>query len=178
MQVETLPAPLAEASTPLPSAEPTDLSMVTAPLPSEECEQPTFHVMQPPLPTPTAVPMPIASVEATAVPVSTGTFTPLVAVPITSETPIAPNPNPTVVPAPAVKPTKRVCSSFRLKHVHNHILFQGSRSSQNHKQIARSPAKPPTLLARPSIGKPSPILPQPQKPTVFSNQMGKSIACL
>ena len=131
MQVESLPAPVPlsnisqplpppPASTPLPSVESADPPSVLVPLPSEECEQPTFHVMQPPPPPPPAISVSIAPVEPTAVPPSTGTFTQLVAVPITTETPIALNP--TVTPAPTVKPTKRVCTSFYSRHFNDTIL--------------------------------------------------------
>ncbi|CAF1040976.1 unnamed protein product [Adineta steineri] len=61
----------------------------------------------------------------------------------------------TLAPTAPIKQTKR-----------------GSRTSQNNEHISRSPAKPATLLPRPSIGKPSTILPQPtQKPVVLGNQM-------
>ncbi len=108
MQVESLPAPVVvpEVPQPLPppAPPPTEVSEpvnVSVPPASEEFEQPTFHVMQPPAP-----PVPIVPNESAAAPSST-TFTQLVAVPIASDTPIAPTT--TITPTPVAKQTKRVC---------------------------------------------------------------------
>ncbi|UJR30506.1 hypothetical protein I4U23_018037 [Adineta vaga] len=61
----------------------------------------------------------------------------------------------TLVPTVPIKPNKR-----------------GSRASQSNEQATRSPAKPATLLPRPSTGKPATILPQPiQKPVMINSPM-------
>jgi hypothetical protein len=122
MQVESLPAPvvLPEVSQPLlpppPSTEVSDPSNVSLPLPSEESEQPTFHVMQPP------PPVSIAPSESMVAPPST-TFTQLVAVPIASDTPVAPNATVTATATPTTKQTKRVCISLCSKQFNNTTTF-------------------------------------------------------
>ncbi|CAF0893202.1 unnamed protein product [Adineta ricciae] len=79
----------------------------------------------------------------------------------------------TLAPTAPIKQVKRVCITVSLNSNVNQIsIFKGSRASQNNEQACRSPAKPATLLPRPSIGKPSTILPQPaQKSVVLSNSM-------
>lgn len=79
----------------------------------------------------------------------------------------------TLAPTAPIKQVKRVCISVLLNsNVNQMSILKGSRASQNNEQASRSPAKPATLLPRPSIGKPSTILPQPtQKPVVLSNSM-------
>jgi hypothetical protein len=106
MQVESVPvsAALPEASLPPAPAPPLESSETTnVPLPSvsEDAEQPTFHVMQPP------PPIPIASSEPTIAPPPT-TYTQLIAVPITSDQPIAAS-APTTTTIATTKQTKRVC---------------------------------------------------------------------
>ncbi|CAF3979677.1 unnamed protein product [Rotaria sp. Silwood2] len=152
MQVESIPAstPLPEAPLPqpvAPSSEPSETTNAPLPPVSDDAEQPTFHIMQPP---PPAI---LASNEIAIAPAPT-TYTQLIAVPIASDQTITP----TTPTATTIKQTKR-----------------GSRSSHNNKQISRSPAKPATLLARPSTGKTSTILPQPQKAVLLGNQMAPLI---
>ncbi|CAF0913134.1 unnamed protein product [Rotaria sp. Silwood1] len=152
MQVESIPAstPLPEAPLPqpvAPSAEPSEITNVPLPPASDDAEQPTFHIMQPP---PPAI---VASNEVAIAP-APPTYTQLIAVPIASDQTITP----TTPTRTTIKQTKR-----------------GSRSSHNNKQISRSPAKPATLLARPSTGKTSTILPQPQKTVLLGNPMAPLI---
>lgn len=169
MQVESLPAPtivpvsetVQTAAPPTPPAEPISVPQSTA---SEESEQQTFHVMQPPQPTSVVLPPPpplsltsTESVEAS----TTTALIPLAPAPIASEQPIAPNTTTTTTTTTAVPTTAPTTKQTK----------RGSRASQNHKSINRSPGKPPLLLAKPSTGKPSPILPQPQKSVLVSNQM-------
>ncbi|CAF1206065.1 unnamed protein product [Rotaria sordida] len=149
MQVESIPVstPLPEAPLPqpiVPSSESSEITNVPLPPISDDTEQPTFHIMQPPPPA-TIAPNELAIAPAPP------TYTQLIAVPITSDQTITPTIQTTTA---TIKQTKR-----------------GSRSSHNNKQITRSPAKPATLLARPSTGKTSTILPQPQKTVVLGNQM-------
>lgn len=170
MQVESLPAssviPVPEtvqpAAPPTPPSEPISVPQSTV---SEESEQQTFHVMQPPQRTP----QPPPSTEPAETETSAA-LTPLVPVPIASEQPIVPNTTTTTTPATTTltttTPTPVPTSAPTTKQTK-----RGSRASQNHKPIHRSPGKPPLLLAKPSTGKPSPILPQPQKPVLVSNQM-------
>ena len=97
----TPPTVLPEASVPsLPAvgsgSEP--LETTTGPPPvTEETEQPTFHVMQPPIPTPVAPSEPAAAAPPT-------TYAQLIAVPIASDQPVV-----TTAPTAPVKQTKRVC---------------------------------------------------------------------
>ncbi len=103
MQVESVPVSTAlpETSTPAaPPLEPSETTNVPLPPVSEDVEQPTFHVMQPP---PSA---PVAPSELTVAPPPT-TYTQLIAVPITSDQPIAAS-----TPTPTAKQTKRVCVLF------------------------------------------------------------------
>ncbi len=117
MQVESVPAPTVVPETPQPPppilpSEPLEPPNVPLPLVSEESEQPTFHVMQPP------PPVAIAPSEPAVAPPPT-TYTQLIAVPIASEPPIAPNTTTT----PTNKQTKRVCISFRSIKFRNRISF-------------------------------------------------------
>ncbi|CAF3490015.1 unnamed protein product [Rotaria socialis] len=149
MQVESVPASasLSEAlisTLPVPPSESAEATNAPLSLTSEDTEKPTFHIMQPP---PPAAP-PIVSNEVPIAP-APPTYTQLVAVPIASDQSIT-----VTTPTATIKQTKR-----------------GSRASHINKQISRSPAKQATLLARPSTGKTSCILPQPQKTVLLSNQM-------
>ena len=102
MQVEPAPAPptvLPEASVPsLPAVGSEPLETTAGPPPvAEEAEQPTFHVMQPPIPTPVAPSEPAAAAPPT-------TYAQLIAVPIASDQPVV-----TTAPTAPVKQAKRVC---------------------------------------------------------------------
>jgi hypothetical protein len=101
MQVEPAPAPpavLPEASIPsLPAVGSEPLETTTGPPPVvEEAEPPTFHVMQPPIPTSVAPSEPAAP---------STTYAQLIAVPIASDQPVV-----TTAPTAPAKQAKRVCS--------------------------------------------------------------------
>ena len=142
MQVDPVPAPptvVPEASVPsLPTVGTEPMENTTEPLPvTGEAEQPTFHVMQPPVPTPTVSSEPVVAPPAT-------TYAQLIAVPIASDPAVV-----ATAPTPPVKQTKRVClvskllrvtrtNSFRV-HDHRRIISKciAHRANQLHSSLDR-----------------------------------------
>ena len=135
MQVESVPTLTALPETPLPapadpSSQPAEVPNESPPV-TEEAEQPTFHVMQPPAPASTTPSEPPVALPP-------ATYTQLIAVPIASE-----QPAPACPPTVPVKQTKRVRFSGCLPHVLRSMLCRAQeRRRIINKSIALLPSRP------------------------------------